>query len=104
AAMQPFLERQLGLFQETTQTVAFLATHSDSPDRAKRLERFWQLYWGELALVEHGQVESAMVDFGTALSSGADQKELQQLSLEVTYACRDELAESWQEPSWRRNR
>src|SRR5262249_44701951 len=28
AAMQPFLERQLGLFQETTQTVAFLATHS----------------------------------------------------------------------------
>ena len=38
ASMQPFLERQLRLFKEATQTVAFLATTSDSPDRAKRLE------------------------------------------------------------------
>ena len=101
--MQPFLERQLRLFEEATQTVAFLATTSDSPDRAKRLERFWQLYWGELALVEHGKVESAMVAFGNALNAGADQKRLQQLSLNVTYACRNELAESWGEPSWRHN-
>lgn len=43
-AMQPFLERQLRLFEETTQTVAFLATASDSPERAKYLDRFWQLY------------------------------------------------------------
>ena len=103
ASMQPFLERQLRLFKEATQTVAFLATTSDSPDRAKRLERFWQLYWGELALVEHGKVDSAMVAFGNALNAGADQKRLQQLSLNVTYACRNELAESWGEPSWRHN-
>jgi hypothetical protein len=104
AAMQPFLERQLRLFEDTTQTVGFLATSLDSAERGKKLERFWQLYWGELALVEHGKVESAMVAFGDALTSGADQRELQQLALEVTYACRDELAESWGEPSWKRER
>ena len=35
-----------------------------------------------------------MVAFGNALNAGADQKRLQQLSLNVTYACRNELAES----------
>src|SRR5438067_11920224 len=44
AAMQPFLERQLRLFEETTQTVSFLATAPGSPERTKRLDRFWQLY------------------------------------------------------------
>lgn len=103
AGMQPFLERQLRLFEETTQTTAFLATTLDSPDRAKRIEKFWQLYWGELALVEHGKVESAMVAFGNALTAGADKTQLQRLALDVTYACRNELAESWAEPSWRHN-
>jgi hypothetical protein len=44
-----------------------------------------------------------MVAFGDALTAGADQKQLQQLSLKITYACRNELAESWGEPSWRHN-
>ena len=39
-----------------------------------------------------------MVAFGNALNAGADQKRLQQLSLNVTYACRNELAESWENP------
>lgn len=103
AAMQPFLERQLRLFEEATQTAAFLATTVESPDRAKRIEKFWQLYWGELALVEHGKVEAAMVAFGDALTDGTDKTQLQQLALKITYACRNELAESWAEPSWRHN-
>lgn len=103
AGMQPFLERQLRFFEEATQTAAILATTSDSPDRAKRIERFWQLYWGELALVEHGKVASAMVAFGDALTAGADKNQLQLLALHITYACRNELAESWAEPSWRHN-
>ena len=101
AAMQPFLERQLRLFEDATQTTAYLATIPESTNRAVKLERFWQLYWGELALVEHGKVEEAMVQFGKGLKKNAAQADLEQLALRVTYACRDELAESWREPSWR---
>jgi hypothetical protein len=101
AGMQPFLTRQLSLFTEATQTTALLATSPESPDRAKILGRFWQLYWGELALVEHGKVEVAMVAFGAALRANAEEDQLQKLALKVAYACRNELAESWAEPSWR---
>ena len=103
AASQPFLERQLKLFEEATQTAAFLATVPDSPERPKKLERFEQLYWGELALVEHGPVESAMVRFRTGLKAGVPAEELQQLSLGIAHACRDELAKSWNVSHWSRN-
>lgn len=103
AASQPFLERQLSLFEEATQTAAFIATVPDSPERPKKLERFEQLYWGELALVEHGPVESAMVRFRTALKAGPTNGELQQLSLRIAHACREELAKSWNVSHWLRN-
>lgn len=103
-SMEPFLNRQLALFQETTQVVAFIATSPESEERKQKEARFWQLYWGELALVEHGDVETAMKHFGDALKAKAASDVLEQLSLKVTYACRDELAESWNEPSWRRNK
>lgn len=45
AASQPFLTLQLKLFQEATETAALLATTPDSPERARKRERFEQLYW-----------------------------------------------------------
>jgi hypothetical protein len=102
-ASKPFLERQLKLFEETTQTAAFIATMPDSPERPKKLERFEQLYWGELALVEHGPVEAAMVEFRAGLKANATDEELQRLSLGIARACRDELAKSWNVSHWLRN-
>jgi hypothetical protein len=102
AASEPFLERQLKLFEEATQTAAYLSTVSDSPDRAKKLERFEQLYWGELALVEKGPVEAAMVQFRKSLMAGAPQEELRLRSLAIAHACREELAESWEVSHWKR--
>lgn len=102
AAFQPFLVRQLKLFEEATQTAAFIATVPDSPERPKMLERFEQLYWGELALVEHGRVEVAMVNFREGLKSGASAEDLQLLSLDIAHACREELAKSWNVTHWLR--
>jgi hypothetical protein len=104
-ASKPFLDRQLKLFEQATQCAAFIATSlDDSKERADRVERFWQLYWGELALVEHGEVERAMKRFGDALrKEQPDTNELQRLSLGIAHACRDELAKSWNISHWSRD-
>lgn len=100
-ATKPFLERQLKLYTEATQAAATLAV-SEKPDELYRAsERFWSLYWGELALVEDKRVEAAMVRFGRALESGGFGQQLQQHSLALAHACRDSLAESWGVNQWR---
>lgn len=82
-ASQPFLKRQLALFEEATQITAYIAT-SDSPgDEKEKKQRFWQLYWGELALVEHGGVERAMVEYGDLLRSKKYEDPLKQAALRV---------------------
>jgi hypothetical protein len=99
-ATRPFLDRQLTLYTEATQVASLLSTSSPSAERARATQRFWQLYWGELALVESRAVESAMVQFGEALGSGASISDLQPLSLRLAHACRDSLAQSWGVALW----
>lgn len=106
---RPFLDRQLTLYEEATRTAAVLATSEDPTEVEAAEERFWQLYWGELALVENGGlgaqgggVEAAMVRFGNALRARPRNMEiLQQRSLDLAHACRDSLADSWGVPSWK---
>jgi hypothetical protein len=66
-ATKPFLERQLALYTEATQIASTIATTNDKSKRESALERFWALYWGELALVEDAFVEGAMVKLGEAI-------------------------------------
>src|SRR5262245_20841526 len=56
-ARRPFLERQLALYTEATQNAAILATSSDMKALEKARQRFWELYWGELAMVENGGIK-----------------------------------------------
>jgi hypothetical protein len=108
-ARRPFLDLQLKLYQEATKTTAILATSSDATELASAERRFWQLYWGELAMVENGGiraqkggVEGAMVRFGDELRKQTrDQSALQRLSLDLAHTCRDSLAESWGVRDWR---
>jgi hypothetical protein len=100
-ATKPFLERQLVLYTDAAQAAATLATSGDEAEKAKARKRFWELYWGELALVENSDVEAAMVSFGRGLREGGDQDELQQLSLGLAHACRNSLALSWNVAAWR---
>lgn len=101
AASKPFLDKQLKLFEEVTQITAFLATVPESPDREEKILRFKQLYWGEMALVEQGPVESAMVKFKQGLENNASISDMQQLSLQIAHACREELAQSWDVSHWK---
>lgn len=118
-ATRPYLERQLKLYTEATQVAARIATTDkdnangdvddavlddplgpSTPKDAKA--RFWQLYWGELALVEDKRVESAMKNYGDALLHNASPDILRGLSLSLAHACRDSLAESWAVEEWKR--
>jgi hypothetical protein len=106
-ARKPFLERQLTLYTEATQNAAILATSSDADAIEQASQRFWELYWGELAMVENGGlnakeggVESAMVAFGQCLNKACSQAELQPLALRLAHACRDSLAVSWGVQDW----
>jgi hypothetical protein len=100
-AMKPFLDRQLELYTEATQVTAAIAVSTDTAERTLALQRFWRLYYGELALVEDRSVEAAMVVFGRALQESRDTRELQQLALQLARACRESLAASWGVAAWR---
>lgn len=109
-ARRPFLDLQLKLYQDATKVAAILATSRESKELADAETRFWQLYWGELAMVENGGiktkdggVEGAMVRFGDELQKGAqDRSILKHRSLELAHICRDSLAESWGVRDWRK--
>jgi hypothetical protein len=64
ANKRPFLEQQLAISIEATDTVARLATETDPEEWDKARQAFWRLYWGRLALVEDRGVEARMVQFG----------------------------------------
>jgi hypothetical protein len=93
---RPFLERQLQHYFEASEAASKVANLPDGADRAEAAQRFWQLYWGPLAVVEDSGVEGAMVGFGNALrSDGSDRAALQHRSLDLAHACRGSLEKQW---------
>jgi len=94
-AQQPHLERQLALYTEACREAVCLATSDDDGERAKAAQRFWELYWGELCMVESREVERAMMRCGKALQEEAKQDELQSASYELAHALRSSLEASW---------
>jgi hypothetical protein len=62
-ATKPFLERQLQLYTDATRAAAVIATTEDEHELGSAVERFMQLYSGELALVENEELAKAMKDF-----------------------------------------
>ena len=69
---QKFLDKQFELYTEAVIVVSRLATGGKYASRDEDASRFWQLYWGELGMVEDGQVARAMVKVGTALDSNGN--------------------------------
>jgi hypothetical protein len=107
-ARRPFLDFQLKLYQEATKMASVLATSDDTKELQAAEARFWQLYWGELGLVENGGiksedggVEGAMVRFGEELKKrGKDRNLLTHLALGLAHTCRNSLAQSWNVLDW----
>ena len=96
---KPFLERQLVLYFEATQAASQLATLPGGVQRARARQRFWELYWGELGLVEDHEVATAMKAFGDALTQveagKASRDGLLQLALTLARNCRASLQSGW---------
>ena len=105
-----FWDQQFALYQEATGAAAeiAMAPHIDSVKAAR--QRFWVLYWGKLSMVEHPEVERAMIAFGQKLSeceSGADTtcfailpgKEVTPLrrhAYDLAHCAQQSLSKTWQ--------
>jgi hypothetical protein len=115
-SQKPFLERQLQFYFEAVKVTAKLATLPPSlGDKGPGAEesygwayrRFWELYWGELAVVESQEIAGAMVRFGRSLEDlttcrstpdaacGDKQALLQQLSLALAGEIRKSIERGW---------
>ena len=98
---KPFLEKQLKLFEDTIELTSRLAITPVSERSEADLYHFESLYWGKLALVEGGDVESKMIAFKTILDSeDADPEKAKKAVLALAHACRDELARNWRVAEW----
>lgn len=101
-ANHPFLDKQRSIYTEATRVTAVIAISTVIMDVTTVKQRFYELYWGELALVERGKVVQAMIKFHEALDNNQTQDKLVRLSLDLAHACREELAISWGIDNWRR--
>jgi hypothetical protein len=103
AARGPFLEQRLKLYFEATETASKLATLEPGKAWDEAHSRFWQLYWGQLSVVESKAVASAMVNVGLCLKDKTcDRGELEQRSLRLAHACRDDIQAAWDVASLRK--
>jgi hypothetical protein len=104
---KPFLDQQTKLYFETARIIGDLMTlerFSEQPSGwADREHRFWALYYSELAMVEHCEVDTAMAQFGDELKRYAklkkedrlDKSELGQRAIRVAHALRTGMTASW---------
>jgi hypothetical protein len=97
---KPFLDEQLKLYFETAKVVGNLATlDQNDPKWREALQRFDELYWSELSMVEQSTVESAMVRLRQAIDmyrgSGQSKGEVQFRSYCLAHAIRDGVRQTW---------
>src|SRR6185295_11811541 len=72
-AREPFLKKQQELYLEIVKVAAQLATKPEgSAELAPARQRFLELYYGELSLVEDENVEASMVKIKDCLDAGKD--------------------------------
>ena len=103
ANRKPFLQKQLELVFEASDTVALLATTSNDGEWLKAHARFWTLYWGPLGIVENQAVVHCMVQAGRIIGEPglnvAPELPLSKLhgtSLALAVASRELILDSWQ--------
>jgi len=101
-AAKPYLEKKLAWCEEAVETTSFIAT-ADPISGTVKTQRFKQLFWGVMGMVENENVSTAMSNFNTALNN-QDTSKMKSASLDLAHACRQELANSWSpiwKPYWR---
>jgi hypothetical protein len=102
-AQKPYLSYQKGLYEKAAEVAGLLTTLK--PGEAlwnTNEDRFWQLYWSELSVVENSNVEAAMVHVCQALipykappDDVAKKQKLEGAVYELAHAIRDGFRDSW---------
>lgn len=101
ANKRPFLEKQLELGFQATDTAAKLAITTDVEEWKKARHTFWLLYWGSLSIVEDPKVELAMFELGKLVPTTGEpvpslpMSSLEQYSYQLAHAVRGLLLKSW---------
>ena len=104
-----FWEEQVSLYRDATDAAAEIAMAADLPSAGDARKRFWKLYWGKLSMIEHKEVERAMIAFGSTLSEcekgktttcfgvaeGAEPTALRKRAYELAHCARYSLAMTW---------
>jgi|RhiMethySRZTD1v2_1073278.scaffolds.fasta_scaffold22418_5 hypothetical protein len=104
-----FWEEQVALYREATDAAAEIAMAADLKSAELARQRFWKLYWGKLSMIEHKEVERAMIAFGGALSEcekgnkttcfgpieGEPPTELRSRAYQLAHCARYSLAMTW---------
>lgn len=94
-----FWKEQYVLYGQACSAAAKIAMAGSINEVPRAHAKFWNLYWGELSIVEHPNVKDAMVQYGEQLklveAGSAKPWSLKQLSYHLARACRKSLAETW---------
>jgi hypothetical protein len=104
-----FWEEQVSLYRDATDAAAEIAMSADLTAAVAARQRFWKLYWGKLSMIEHKEVERAMIAFGTTLSEceagktttcfgvteGATPTDLRTRAYQLAHCARYSLAMTW---------
>jgi hypothetical protein len=104
-----FWEEQLVLYEEALEQASTIAMSPNLEASKDARDKFWRLYWGKLSLIEHREVEQAMIAFGTALGAceagkpdacssetdGSIASGLRPKAYELAHCIRYSLLETW---------
>jgi hypothetical protein len=94
-----FWEEQLGMYRRVCVAASALVASNNITEAEEARTEFWKLFWGELSILEHGNVKKAMEEFGTQLrkvqDGSASPASLEQLSYRLARACRKSLGKTW---------
>lgn len=101
AGRLPFLQKQLDLCFQVTETAGRLASEADPAKWEEARGTFWRLYWGSLTMVEDPAVEAAMVVLGQSVprepvvSPILPMRTLEQPAYRLAHAARRLVLASW---------
>ena len=95
-AKQPFLQRQLGAYVDVSSTLAILVASKDPSELAKAKEHFWNLYWGQLRVVEEPGVGESMDRIAKCLDQNPQCPAIENLVTDLTNECRHSLETNWE--------
>jgi hypothetical protein len=99
-----FWNQKLTLFMQTSEAASTMAT-TDSVDEFKKAQaKFWQLFYGQLSLVEGSDVKEAMQSFAGNVPKDSQElpklpaSAMQQPAYRLTLQLKEELGRAWRAP------